>query len=73
MNTFRDIFLPLFNFPSHKIRKINYLILREINMSFFCHSNLNSIPDISKWNTSNVKNMSAMFSGLHSLISLPDI
>ena len=34
---------------------------------------LNSFPDISKWNTNNVKNMSGMFYGCESLNSLPDI
>ena len=34
---------------------------------------LKSLPDISKWNTSNVINMSYMFSGCTSLNSLPDI
>ena len=32
-----------------------------------------SLPDISKWKTYNVKDMSYMFSGCSSLISLPDI
>ena len=31
------------------------------------------LPDISKWNTSKVANMSYMFHGCKSLISLPDI
>ena len=34
---------------------------------------MESIPDISKWDTSNVKDMSYMFSGCSSLISLPYI
>ena len=32
-----------------------------------------SLPDISKWNTSNVNEMNSMFSKCNSLISLPDI
>ena len=32
-----------------------------------------SLPDISKWDTQNVKDMSYMFSDCKSLISLPDI
>ena len=32
-----------------------------------------SLPDISKWNTNNVTNMSYMFYGCSSLESLPDI
>ena len=41
-------------------------------MLYECNS-LISLPDISKWNTSNVKEMSKMFSGFNSLISLPNI
>ena len=37
-----------------------------------CNS-LISLPDISKWNTSNVTDMSGMFDGCNSLISLPRI
>ena len=33
----------------------------------------NSLPDISKWNISNVEDMSCMFYGCNSLNSLPDI
>ena len=36
-------------------------------------SSLSSLPDISKWNTNNVTNMSKMFCGCSSLSSLPDI
>ena len=32
-----------------------------------------SLPDISKWNTSNITDMSFMFNKCNSLISLPDI
>ena len=41
-------------------------------MSMFreCKS-LTSLPDISKWNTNNVKDMSSMFEGCSSLSSLP--
>ena len=41
-------------------------------MFYECNS-LISLPDISNWNTSNVKNMSNMFYGCNSLISLPNI
>ena len=41
-------------------------------MFYYCNS-LISLPDISKWNTSNVNNMNRMFSFCNSLISLPDI
>ena len=37
-----------------------------------CYS-LSSLPDISKWNTNNVTNMSYLFSNCSSLSSLPDI
>ena len=40
---------------------------------FYNCSSLISLPDISKWNISNVYNMSGMFSNCSSLISLPDI
>ena len=48
---------------------------RITNMSFmFCGcDSLIALPDISKWNTSNVKAMNYMFSGCNSLIVLPDI
>ena len=36
-------------------------------------SMLSTLPDISKWNTNNVTNMSYMFDYCESLISLPDI
>ena len=36
-------------------------------------SSLLSLPDISKWNTKNVTDMSFMFDGCSSLSSLPDI
>ena len=34
---------------------------------------LTSIPDIAKWNTSKVENISGLFKGCESLISLPNI
>ena len=40
-------------------------------MFYKCNS-LISLPDISKWNTTNVNDMSWMFYGCNSLISLPD-
>ncbi len=40
----------------------------------FCHcGNLISLPDMSKWNISNVFDISCMFFGCKSLKSLPDI
>ncbi len=41
-------------------------------MLYRCKS-LSALPDISKWNTSEVVNMSYIFSGLSSLLSLPNI
>ena len=41
-------------------------------MFYYCRS-LQSLPDISKWNTENVTNMSYMFYDCSSLQSLPDI
>ena len=41
-------------------------------MFYECNS-LISLPDLSKWNTSNVNYMNFMFSGCNSLISLPDL
>ena len=40
---------------------------------FFSCSKLKSIPDISIWNTENVKNMTGMFGNCFCLTSLPDI
>ena len=36
-------------------------------------SSLSSLPDISKWDTKNITDMSYMFRGCSSLSSLPDI
>ena len=36
-------------------------------------SNLSILPDISKWNTNNVNDISFMFNFCSSLLSLPDI
>ena len=41
-------------------------------MFFYC-SSLELIPDISKWNTNNVQDISYMFDNCSSLLSLPDI
>ena len=41
-------------------------------MLFKC-SSLKSLPDISKWNTNNVTDMSLLFGECSSLKSLPDI
>ena len=44
-----------------------------MNRMFFDCSSLSSLPDISKWNTNHVTNMSSMFRGCSSLSSLPEI
>ena len=44
-----------------------------MNHMFYLCPSLSSLPDISKWNTNNVTNMSCLFSGCSSLSSLPDI
>ena len=36
-------------------------------------SSISYLPDISKWNTSNIKYMNGLFSECESLLSLPDI
>ena len=36
-------------------------------------TNLKYLPDISKWNTSNVNDLISIFNGYVSLLSLPDI
>ena len=43
-----------------------------IGMFNDCNS-LITLPDISKWNTSNVTDMNEMFYNCNSLITLPDI
>ena len=42
------------------------------DMFYGCYS-LKNLPDISKWDTKNVTNMSGMFSWCESLNNLPDI
>ena len=56
----------------------NLLCLPKITVTnmkrmFYECSSLISPPDLSKWNTNNVKNMGCMFYVCSSLISLPDI
>ena len=40
---------------------------------FYNCSSLQSLPDISKWNTYSLENIHGIFNGCRSLISLPDI
>ena len=42
-------------------------------LAFYCCRSLKSFPDISKWDTSNINNMTKIFNGCESLTSLPDI
>ena len=44
-----------------------------MNDMFSGSKSLSSLPDISKWDTQNVINMSNMFYGCSSLKSLPDL
>ena len=40
-------------------------------MFYYCAS-LTTLPDISKWNTNNVKNMSDMFNSCKGSLNIPD-
>ena len=57
---------------NNEISNIKIYITNSYCMFRGCKS-LISLPDISKWNTSNVEDMDFMFDGCNSLISLPDI
>ena len=57
---------------NNEISNIKIYITNSHCMFRGCKS-LMSLPDISKWNTSNVNNISWMFYECNSLISLPDI
>ena len=70
INNLRDIYLSCYNFPN--ISKINYQNLIEIGQ-IFNYNTFPSLPDISKWNTNSLENMSSMFIGCMKLKSLPDI
>ena len=54
-----------------KLKGINYVT--DMSCMFAGCSSLISLPDISKWDTSNVNDMNYMFCGCTSLSSLPDI
>ena len=66
-----------FNYDKKYNDKYNYSTifnyLTDIHGMFYNCKSLNSLPDISKWNTNNVNNMSGMFFNCESLISMPDI
>ena len=67
------------NIPSHyKKDKISIKLtgindINNISCLFYECSSLYSVPDISRWNTSNVINMSYLFGNCSSLTYLPDI
>ena len=42
-----------------------------MSFMFYICENLSSLPDISKWNTNNVTNMSDMFKNCNKLQNLP--
>ena len=52
---------------------LSFIRITNINNMFSGCKSLISLPDLSKWNTSNIENMIYMFSGCKSLISLPDL
>ena len=57
-----------------KILKIKLKVIENVtDMSYMFKrcSSLLSLPDISKWNTNNVTNMSVMFYGLKNYIQIP--
>jgi len=60
---------PLANYEINKIKKDIYIIGDMFNNC----SLLESLPDISKWNTNNVTNMRDLFNNCSLLESLPDI
>ena len=66
-----DLFSLNENLISSSLLYFNKLI--NMNDMFSLCNSLISLPDLSKWNTSNVKYMSNLFSYCNSLISLPDI
>ena len=55
-----------------KIKLKGFSNITDMNHMFYGCSSLLSLPDISKWNTNKIKDMSWMFSNC-SLLSLPDI
>ena len=57
----------------NKAKRNYYSSLKNMSHMFYGCSSLISLPDISKWDTNNVKIMDSIFYGCSSLISLPDI
>jgi len=69
-----------FNINSNKIyfndyveRLIYRFMIVDISYLFYQCSSLEKLPDISKWNTTYIKNMNYLFYGCSSLKELPDI
>ena len=56
-----------------EIKLIEAKIITNMSYMFSGCSSLQSLPDISKWDTKNVTDMSCMFYNCSSLQSLPDI
>ena len=52
---------------------IDFKCSKNLRSLFFGCSSLKELPDISKWNTNNVTNMSWLFGKCSSLKELPDI
>ena len=52
---------------------IDFKYSKNLGSLFFGCSSLKELPDISKWNTTNVINMSWLFGKCSSLKELPDI
>ena len=69
---FYDCYTLISLYDNNEISNIKIYITNSYCMFVRCNL-LISLPDISKWNTSNVKNMNFMFYECNSLISLPDI
>ena len=58
---------------SFYLLSVTEIIVTNMNYMFGGCSSLISLPDLSKWNTQNVKSIESMFNGCSSLISLPDL
>ena len=69
----KSYFSLLENIDVFKTKTNAHTYLKRIEYIFSYCSSLMTLPDISKWNTNNVKDMSHIFDGYSSLISLPDI
>ena len=52
---------------------LSFIRITNMNSMFSYCNSLISLPDISKWNTSNVKEMNDTFTGCNSILSLRDI